>query len=93
MSDKSFFKKRLESSFCADCSVDWNTFRASLRHQEFPDREREFKKELAEAILNKTITTQEFERLTDIDFDTQEEIVEFLISEIWKPLYGNEPVS
>lgn len=92
MKEKSFLKKRLESTFCVDGIVNWDSFKHSLYHPDFPNREYEFRQELANAILNDTISIKEFENLTDIDFETQEEVNEFLKTEIWKPLYGNEPI-
>ena len=63
-----------------------------LNHPNFPNRAREFKEELADAILNHQITPQEFQRLTSTDQDSQEDVDQFLIEEIWNELYGNEPV-
>lgn len=93
MSEKSFLKRRLESTFCVDGIVNWNSLKESLHHPNFPNREKEFKQELATAILSNTISVKEFEELTDIDFETQEEVTEFLKTEIWQPLYGDESIA
>lgn len=43
---------------------NWASVKAFLNHPNFPDRNAEFKKELAQAITEHTISTQEFEKLT-----------------------------
>ncbi len=93
MSEQSFLKRRLESTFCVDGVVNWETFKESLHHPNFPNRESEFKRELADAILSRSLSLKEFEQLTDIDFENQEEVAEFLKTEIWQPLYGDEPIT
>lgn len=56
------------------------------------ERKSEFKKQLRVAILNNSVTPKLFERITSEELDTQEEVNSFLINEIWKPLYGDEPI-
>lgn len=64
-----------------------------LKHSSgLPNRECRFKQQLAEAILNRTITPAEYERLTDEDFDTPEDL-ETRLRELWFDVYGDEPVS
>lgn len=63
-----------------------------LDNPKVSDRSQLFKKELAQAIVNHSIGTKEFERLTADDYETQEEVDEFLKTEIWQPLYGDEPI-
>ncbi len=92
MKEQSFLKNRLETTFCVDGLVNWEMIKQSLRHPDFPNREKEFKKELVDAIKNQTINLKEFEKLTGIDYEMQDEVDEFLINEIWKPLYGDEPI-
>jgi len=63
-----------------------------LDNPKVSDRSQLFKKELAQAIVNHSISPKEFERLTAVDYETQEEVDEFLKTEIWQPIYGNEPI-
>jgi hypothetical protein len=82
-----------ETYFGADYFInDWERLREFLNHPNFPSRAAEFKRDLANAMKNKEITPKVLEHLTDIDYEAQEEVDEFLINEIWKPLYGDEPV-
>lgn len=63
-----------------------------LNHPRFPDRAKQFKQELAEAILHHTVTPEILEDLTGISYDEQEEVESFL-RETWEDLYGDEPVT
>ncbi len=63
-----------------------------LQNPNLLERANEFKKQLASAIVNSSITPQKFERLTAEEFETQEEVNNFLKTEIWQPLYGDEPM-
>lgn len=53
-----------------------------------PDRRQNLKEELRETINKNVTSPREFEQLTADELETQEEVNEFLINEIWKPLYG-----
>jgi hypothetical protein len=59
-----------------------------LNHPNHPDRAKQFQQQLAYAILNGTISPAEYERLTEEDLETSEEVEERL-RELWKDLYGN----
>lgn len=50
-----------------------------------------FKRELADVVAGKTINRQEYERLTDQDFDTDDEYLEF-IAGVYAYLYENGPL-
>lgn len=63
-----------------------------LTHPKFPNRAGEFKQELADAILNHKITPSHYKDLTNHELETQKEVDEFLKTEIWQPLYGDEPI-
>lgn len=63
-----------------------------LRATKFPCREKEFRHQLAYAILNKTISPSQYEKLTDLELETNEEVVKEL-TELWTYLYGDEPIS
>ena len=73
--------------------LDMQELKQYISNDKFQNRNAEFKKELAEAILERHISTQKFEKLTGEDFETQEEVNEFLKTEIWQPLYGDEPIT
>lgn len=64
----------------------------SLRAPKFPNREKEFRHQLAYAIINQTISPSQYEKLTDLELETYEEVAQEL-TELWMYLYGDEPVS
>ena len=92
MRDETLLEGVLATEFSQDIATDWDGLQRFLNHPNFPNRAREFKQELADAILNHRITPDKFERLTALDQDSQEDVDEFLIEEIWNQLYPNEPV-
>lgn len=72
---------------------DWpQAMRLELFSSNNPEREQLFRCQLAEAILNDTITPAQYERLTDEDFDTPEDFQNWLLT-VWKALYGDAPVT
>lgn len=92
MNEQSILEELLETTFSMGVETDWEDLRRYLKEPDFPDREKLFKNELADAITNHTISPEKFEKLTAIDQDEQEDVDAFLTDEIWKPLYGNEQV-
>jgi hypothetical protein len=54
--------------------------------------EADFKGHLADAILNKRFSVEEYERLTDFDFETREEVAADLIK-LWRLVFGDEPIA
>jgi hypothetical protein len=54
--------------------------------------ESEFKWHLADAILNKLFSVEEYERLTDLDFDTREEVADDLMR-LWRLMFDGEAVA
>ena len=59
-----------------------------LNHPSHPNRAKQFQYQLADALLNKTISPKEYEKLTEEDLETSEEVEERL-RELWQDLYGN----
>lgn len=53
--------------------------------------EAEFKWYLADAILNKRFSIEDYERLTDLDFETREEVAADLV-QLWQQLFKDESV-
>lgn len=53
--------------------------------------EAEFKWHLADAIVNKRFSVEEYERLTDFDFEKREEIAADL-RQLWRLVFGDEPI-
>lgn len=88
----------LESALERYCHVeslgsDWQEcLKRELAHPRFPHRPKEFRHQLAYAILNKTISPSQYEGLTDLELETDEEVVQEL-KELWADLYGDEPIS
>jgi hypothetical protein len=54
--------------------------------------EAEFKWHLADAILNQRFSVEEYERLTDLDFETREEVAADLM-ELWRLVFGDVPIA
>ncbi|MDE2400004.1 MAG: hypothetical protein KGL67_03315 [Patescibacteria group bacterium] len=93
MKEESPLKRILKTEFKQGLGPNWNGIKQYLNYPKFPSRAKNFKLELADAILNHSISREEFELLTAVDQDTQADVDQFLIEEIWKPLYGDEPIS
>lgn len=93
MNEQSILERILETRFNVDVATDYESLKKFLRHPSFLDRENEFKQELADAILNNTLSPEKMTDLTDADYETQEEVNDLLIKEIWQPLYGDEPIN
>ena len=92
MSQESPLRTVLETEFSQGVATDWDALDRYLNHPRFPNRARDFKRELADAILNHTLSPKEFECLTVIDKDSQEDVDGFLLEELWMPLFPDEPV-
>ncbi|MGM9481544.1 hypothetical protein ACS5PN_10170 [Roseateles sp. NT4] len=54
--------------------------------------ESDFKWHLADAILNQRFSVEEYERLTDLDFETREQVAVDL-SELWCLMFGEEVIA
>lgn len=54
--------------------------------------EAEFKWYLADAILNKRYSVEEYERLTDLDFETRDEVAADL-AELWHLMFKGAPIT
>lgn len=91
-SKQKLLNKIIENRFYAGAVYDYENLAKFLSHADFPDREKEFKKELSDAIQKSKISIKEFENLTGIDYESQKEVDEFLRKEIWQPLFDNEPI-
>jgi hypothetical protein len=92
MDEESSLRRILKTEFKQGLGPNYDGIRSYLDHPNFPNRGRRFKQELADAILNHKVTPEEFEKLTDVDQDSQEDVDQFLKVELWDPLYPNEPV-
>lgn len=66
--------------------------RQTIRSPHATLTEAEFKWHLADAILNKRFSIEEYERLTDFDFETREEVAEDL-AQLWRLVFGDEPIA
>jgi hypothetical protein len=72
---------------------DWvETLHSELNWSGEPERAQLFRQQLATAILHNTITPEQYEELTEEDFDTQAELKQWL-RDVWKKLYGNEDIT
>lgn len=77
----------LGTHFHVGVSTTRESILASLNNSNFPNRAEEFKRQLTDAILNHSISTEQLEKLTDNDCETQEEVDNFLKSYVWKTIY------
>lgn len=71
---------------------DWKGVQKYLNHPNFPERDIQFKEELANSILNETITPEDYSRLTDDESVESETDVKRELTLLWKYIYNNEPV-
>lgn len=60
---------------------------SDLNKPNYPDRANIFKEQLNEAILTCSISPAELERMTGVDFETQEEADDYLRNYVWKTIY------
>lgn len=88
MTHKTLLKQILSTRFSLGVATDWADLRRFLTSPSFPEREQLFKAELLNAIQGRTITPEDFEELTGIDQDSQDDVTSFLVEEIWEHLYG-----
>lgn len=63
-----------------------------VRDGDSPITESELKYYLADAILNQRFSIEEYERLTDLDFQTPTEVADDL-RELWRLMFGDETVA
>ena len=71
---------------------DWlESFQFVLSRPDSKSREREqqFRRQLADAVLHRSVTKEDYELLTGEDFDTQDDLQRRL-EEVWKQLYGDK---
>ena len=54
--------------------------------------EREFKWQLADAILARRYSIEEYERLTDLEFESRDEVAMDLTG-LWRRIFGAEPIA
>ena len=74
-------------------SGDWQeVLQRELNFVGAPTRAAEFRRQLSDAILKRSITPAEYERLTEDELETQDEVEERLMY-LWMGLYGDEPVT
>lgn len=66
--------------------------RKIIRHPQGLITEADFKRHLVDAILNKRFSVEEYERLTDLDFETREEVAADL-TQLWWLTFGDEPIT
>jgi hypothetical protein len=65
--------------------------RAFLRRAENEKEAALVRRQLADAILKQTLTPQQYEELTGQDFDSLEELTDWL-RQLWRDLFENEPI-
>lgn len=68
-----------------------NDLRKVLASPGGPLNEGEFKAQLADAILNRRFTTDDYESLTDLDFETSDEVAADLML-LWELMYPDQSV-
>lgn len=68
-----------------------NDLRKVLASPGGPLNEGEFKAQLADAILNRRFTTDDYESLTDLDFEISDEVAADLML-LWELMYPDQSV-
>jgi len=71
---------------------DWDGVRRFLNQPDFPERDKDFRRELSNAILNHTIPSEEYVKLTDDDGVESPQDVEKELRLLWQYIYGEEPI-
>lgn len=85
-------KDVLKRHFNVNYRSDSQTILREVVTDKFPNRRNQFKKELLSAMKTNLISVEEFNKLTDDELETQDEVNRFLENEIWQPLYKDEPI-
>jgi hypothetical protein len=68
---------------------EWpQSLQRELGRPESSQREQMFRRQLAEAVVDRNIKPEDYEKLTGEDFDTQDDLQKWL-QEVWKRLYGD----
>lgn len=93
MSGEELLRHVLETRFCAGVHVGWDELVRFLYAPWFPGRAEAFKAALRDAIVHHRLSPAEFEKLTSVDQDTQEDVDRFLTAELWEQLYPGEPLT
>jgi hypothetical protein len=65
--------------------------RKYLDNPKYPARKVQFKAELADAIKNRTITREGLYKLTGDLVDSEDDVQDFLVNEVWKEIFPGEP--
>jgi hypothetical protein len=81
----------LLSLFCNVNATDISGLKRQLLKISGIKREKLFRKQLSDAILHGTITPDAYEKLTGEDFDSQDDLKNWLLS-LWNELYPGERV-
>jgi hypothetical protein len=91
---RSFLKRNIETYWhCEGRDRDSGaSLLRALRHPVHAISESEFSGMLASAILNKDISIQEYERLTGLDFESEDEVAQDL-RVLWQLMYGDKQVT
>lgn len=79
-------------TYCDVNAVMLDELKTYVKNTLSSERTQEFRRQLAYAIINNSITTEQYEKLTGEDFDTQEDLNAWL-KEIWENIFGTAPVS
>jgi hypothetical protein len=79
--------------YCNVNAFDLRQLSEDLREERIAKNEAAlFKTQLAEAILNHTLTPEAYKKVTsDNEYNTQDELEDWL-REMWEEIYGNEPI-
>ncbi len=81
--------------FGQDLTPDYDEINRIKDPKFYPEQDRdEFKKNLADIIINSKLPPEICSYMTSLEgyYETQDEVDVFLINEIWKPLYSDEPI-
>lgn len=84
--------ERLVTTYLNVDAVQLDSLRAYIRHRATHAIVMEFRKGLADSILEGKLKKGRYEDLTDEDFDTEQEFA-FWLRQVWKAVFGDEPVS
>ena len=76
-----------------DVELFWHSFHEGIQTvlAQDPNRAALFKRQFADAIINNRISTEQYRRLTNQRFETDQDLRMWLRS-LWAEIYGQEPI-
>ena len=82
---------RILETYCNVNAISVDRLKINLKSSIKPVIAKSFKEQFSNAILQSSITPEIYEELTGEDFDTQEDLTNWL-RELWSEIFDDEPI-